>query len=50
LEKIDGVEDIETDPTNLVCSFKVTNPDVDYESKLAEFAETNEHLADYEIQ
>jgi len=50
LEKIDGVVDIETDPANLVCSFKVTKPDVEYQSKLAEFAKTNEHLAEYEIQ
>jgi len=50
LETIDGVEDIKTDPANLVCSFKVTKPDVDYKSKLAEFAKTNSHLAEYEIQ
>jgi hypothetical protein len=50
LEKIDGVTDIQTDTTNFVCTFKVTNPDVDYESKLAEFAQTNSHLAGYTIQ
>jgi len=47
--KIDGVTDIQTDPTNRTCSFKVTNPDVDYKEKLAEFAKTNTHLAGYEI-
>ena len=50
MEKIDGVEDIETDVPNLVCSFKMTKPDVDYQSQLAEFAKTNKHLAEYEIQ
>lgn len=50
MEKIDGVVDIETDIVNNVCSFKVTKPDVDYQSKLAEFALTNEKLADYTIQ
>jgi len=47
--KIDGVTNIETDPVKHVCSFKV-KPGVDYESKLAEYAKTNEHLAGYEIQ
>ena len=50
MEKIDGVEDIETDPANAVCSFKVTKPDVDYQAKLAELAKTNSKLAGYEIQ
>ena len=50
LNKIDGVVDIETDTANRICVFKVTEPDVDYQSKLAEFAETNKHLAGYEIQ
>jgi hypothetical protein len=50
LEKIDGVVDIQTDTTKQVCSFKLTNPDVDYKAKLAEFAETNSHLAGYTIQ
>ena len=48
--KIDGVIDIETDPINRVCSFKVTKPDVDYLAQLADFAKTNSHLAGYEIQ
>jgi hypothetical protein len=50
LEKIDGVTDIETDPVNHVCSFKLTKPDIDYKAKLAEFAKANPELADYEIQ
>jgi len=50
LEKIDGVEDIQTDVGNRTCTFKVTSSDVDYQSKLAEFAETYTHLAGYEIQ
>ena len=50
LQKIDGVTDIKTDTQNRVCSFKLTDPDVDYEAKLAEFAKTNDKLAEYEIQ
>lgn len=50
LNKIDGVVVIETDTAKRICVFKVTEPDVDYQSKLAEFAETNKHLAGYEIQ
>jgi hypothetical protein len=50
LAKIDGVTDIQTDISGRLCSFKVTDPGVDYESKLAEYAKTNDHLADYEIQ
>jgi copper chaperone CopZ len=50
LEKIDGVTDIETDISGRSCSFKVTDPDVDYNSKLAEFAKSNEHLAEYSVQ
>ena len=42
--------DIETDTSNRICVFKLTKPDVDYQAKLAEFAETNKHLAGYEIQ
>jgi hypothetical protein len=49
LEKIDGVTDIETDVPNRTCSFKLTNPDVDYKAKLKEFAQTNTHIAGYEI-
>jgi hypothetical protein len=50
LEKIQGVTDIETDIPNHMCSFKLTKPDVDYKAKLAELAQTNTHLAGYEIQ
>jgi copper chaperone CopZ len=50
LQQIDGVTDIETDPGNRVCSFKLTKPDVDYQAKLADLAKTNTHLAGYEIQ
>ena len=50
LQKIDGVTDIQTDPAKRICSFRVTNPDVDYKAKLAELAQTNTHLADYTIQ
>jgi hypothetical protein len=49
LEKIDGVTEIETDIANRKCTFKLANPDVDYQAKLSEFAETNRHLADFEI-
>ena len=50
LSKIDGVVDIQTNVPNRICSFKVAKPDVDYKSQLAEFAESNKHLAGYEIQ
>ena len=50
MERIDGIDGIETDVRNRACHFKVTKPGVDYESKLAEFAKTNEHLEGYEIQ
>jgi hypothetical protein len=50
VEKIDGVTDIVTDVANRSCTFKVTKPGVDFESNLAEFAKTNAHLKDYEIQ
>jgi hypothetical protein len=50
LEKVDGITDIQTDPANRVCSFHVTKPELDYEAKLAELAQTNEHLAGYVIQ
>ncbi|NQU20800.1 MAG: hypothetical protein HQ567_05915 [Candidatus Nealsonbacteria bacterium] len=47
--KIDGLTDFEADLSDRTCTFKV-KPDVDYKTKLAEFAETNPKLADYEIQ
>lgn len=50
MEKIDGVVDIETDVPGRLCSFKLTKPDVDYKSKLEEFAKTNSKLANYEVQ
>jgi hypothetical protein len=50
LEKIGGVIDIETDVDGRLCTFKVTEPDIDYKSKLEEYARTNDKLADYEIQ
>lgn len=49
MEKIDGVVEINTDTANTTCSFKVTKPDVDYKSKLEEFAKTNSHLKGYTI-
>jgi len=50
LEKISGVTNIKTDPTKRVCSFTVPEGSTDYSAKLAEYAETNIHLAGYEIQ
>ena len=41
--------EINTDTSTRTCSFKVTKKDVDYKSKLVEFAKTNSHLKDYEI-
>ena len=42
--------DITTDIANRTCTFKVAKSDVDYQAKLAEFAETNGKLKDFEIQ
>jgi hypothetical protein len=42
--------DIKTDIPNRLCSFKLSQPSIDYQSKLAELAKTNSHLAEYEIQ
>jgi len=49
LAKIAGVTDIETDIVNRTCSFKLTNPDVDYKARLEELAKTNTHIAGYKI-
>ncbi|WP_145420647.1 hypothetical protein [Planctomycetes bacterium K23_9] len=50
MAKIKGVSDIKTDISGRNCTFKVSDPDVDYKGKLKEFAETNTHLAGYTIQ
>ncbi len=49
MKKIDGIIEIKTDVPGRICTFRV-KPDVDYQTKLAEFAQTNEKLAGYEIQ
>lgn len=49
MEKINGVIEIVTDVPGRTCTFKV-KPDVDYDTRLTEFAGTNDKLADYEIQ
>jgi copper chaperone CopZ len=49
LVKIDGVIEIEADVPSQTCTFKV-KPEVDYKTRLAEFAKTNSKLAGYEIQ
>jgi hypothetical protein len=50
LQKVEGITEIQTDTSNRTCTFQVTDPDLDYQAKLAELAETNSHLAGYEIQ
>jgi hypothetical protein len=50
LTKIEGITDIRTDTAGRTCSFRLTNPDVDYRSQIAEFAKSNHHLAEYSIQ
>ena len=50
LTKIDGIIDIQTDTGNQVCSFRVTNPTLDYKAKLNEYAKTNTHLKGFSIQ
>jgi len=50
LTKIDGITDIETDSGNHVCSFRVTDPTLDYKAKLDELAKTNIHLEEFSIQ
>jgi hypothetical protein len=46
LEKIETATDINTDITARKCSFRVSEG-VDYQAKLAEYAQTNTHLAGY---
>jgi len=48
LTAIEGISDIQTDPTAQTCSFSTTNPDI--ENLLATAAENNAHLKDYTIQ
>jgi hypothetical protein len=48
LNKIEGVADIQTDPTKAVASFKVKKG-VEYKTKLEELAKNNQHLKDFEI-
>jgi hypothetical protein len=48
--QIAGVRDIKTDISGRMCSFKVSDSNVDYTTELAKFAETNSHLAEYTIQ
>ena len=50
MAKIEGVMDIETDTVGRTCSFRLEQPDVDYETQLTEFAESNPHLAEFSIQ
>jgi len=50
LAKIEGVKEVETDVEGRKVTMKLTKADVDYQSKLKEFAETNEHLEGYSIQ
>ncbi|HMO13477.1 MAG TPA: heavy-metal-associated domain-containing protein [Pirellulaceae bacterium] len=49
LQQIPSITEIETDPVNRTCSFKVAK-NVDYKRKLAEFAKSNDHLKDYAVQ
>ena len=49
MQGIDGIIDIETNVGERTCSFKVTKPDLDYQSQLSELAKTNSHLAEFEI-
>ena len=50
LTKIDGISEIKTDHENQVCSFRVTDPTLDYKAKLDEYAKTNSHLKGFSIQ
>lgn len=50
MQKIEGVTDVQTDIANRKCTFRLKDPGVEYEAKLAEFAKDNSHLAGYEIQ
>jgi hypothetical protein len=49
LTKIETATEIETDIQARKCSFRV-DPSVDYQTKLAEFAKTNTHLAGYTME
>ena len=50
MAKIKGAVDIRTDIKNRICTFRLKDPSVDYESMLAEFAKTNHELSEYVIQ
>lgn len=50
MSKIAGLKEINADPANLRCTFKVTDPSVDYKAEIAKYAETNSHLADYSFE
>jgi hypothetical protein len=47
---VDGIVDIRTNPGQRSCSFRLEDPQLDYKAKLAELAESNKHLAGFEVQ
>lgn len=50
LAGIPGVRDIRTDIPERICSFELSDPELDYESTLQDLASSNQHLADYTIR
>ncbi len=49
MAKVDGFSDLEFDVAKQTCSFKVTDPDLDFEARLAEFATTNSKIEGYKV-
>jgi len=49
LSKVAGVSNIKTDTKTTSCEFAFVPGEVDIEAKLAELAETNEHIAGFSI-
>ena len=45
LQKIDGVSGIEPDVMSRICTFKLSNDDIDLTSTLDVLAKTNPHLS-----
>ena len=49
LTKVDGVSDIQTDVPNRLCTFKFATNRGDINAQLAKLAQTNEHIAGFEL-
>jgi len=50
LTKVEGITDLKTDVPSRLCSFKVTDENLDIKAKLKELAKNNSHIKGYSIQ